>query len=77
MSVAWQHDFVSFAKCQLDYCRNYSRRLERSSQNMPELGDYKLVVLWNLCVLDYVYTTPERNNAGKIYLRLHYAVTVL
>ena len=27
--------------------------------------------------LDYVYTTPERNNAGKIYLRLHYAVTVL
>ena len=28
-------------------------------------------------VLDYVYTTPEQNNAGKIYLRLHYAVTVL
>ena len=28
-------------------------------------------------ILDYVYTTPERNNAGKIYLRLHYAVTVL
>ena len=27
--------------------------------------------------LDYVYTTPERNNAGKIYFHLHYAVTVL
>ena len=26
---------------------------------------------------DYVYTTPERNNAGKIYLRLHYPITVL
>ena len=27
-------------------------------------------------VLDYVYTTPERNNAGRIYERLHYTVVV-
>ena len=26
--------------------------------------------------LDYVYTTPERNNAGRIYERLHYTVVV-
>ena len=31
----------------------------------------------NLSNLDYVYTTPERNNAGKIYFRLHYADTIL
>ena len=27
-------------------------------------------------LLDYVYTTPERNNAGRIYERLHYTVVV-
>ena len=27
-------------------------------------------------ILDYVYTTPERNNAGRIYERLHYTVVV-
>ena len=28
----------------------------------------------NIVTLDYVYTTPERNNVGRIYMRLHYTV---
>ena len=37
---------------------------------------YLLTTLTTICLIysDYVYTTPERNNAGRIYVRLHYTI---